>query len=492
MHLDRAALALLLLPSTACVAVLDDTGASVWKDGSGTFDVDVRVDTLLADVVTVHVEVNGALYPLSLAQGSWSGTAPVDDCAAALSVRYRVEYDPLSGPNAVAWTPPQGSLHYPVLGVNPGSCTPYFWVNDTVDGSDATPGDGICATASRTPKCTLRAAIEEANALPGLQHVGFFANQTINSPITISDDLFLNGNGRRVQVTSGRFFDVVGAGTDVTLERVHLDGGNSGTSPGGQIKNAGRLRILDSYLENGHCSGYSGAGGSIHNLGFLQIEDSELAYHSSGRRGGALFNEGDARIYRSSLHHNETAAQHGGAIEQDGGELWIESTTLAENVAAAKGGAINVESGTVFMRNATVAYNEADWAGGISMLQQPETFYLSNSIVSLNISTDPTTRACIGFIESLGHNVIESVDPAECTIHPYLEQPDTIGTALAPALPPLYQDVFDPWGYSPGGMLIDAGAPGVNEASPPDCGRRDQRGTERTAGACDIGAVEAP
>lgn len=40
-----------------------------------------------------------------------------------------------------------------------------FIVNDTADAVDATPGDGICATA--TPTCTLRAAVMEANALAG-------------------------------------------------------------------------------------------------------------------------------------------------------------------------------------------------------------------------------------------------------------------------------------------------------------------------------------
>jgi hypothetical protein len=40
-----------------------------------------------------------------------------------------------------------------------------FIVDDPADAVDATPGDGICATA--TPSCTLRAAVMEANALAG-------------------------------------------------------------------------------------------------------------------------------------------------------------------------------------------------------------------------------------------------------------------------------------------------------------------------------------
>src|SRR5439155_10912015 len=40
-----------------------------------------------------------------------------------------------------------------------------FTVDCTMDDVDAAPGDGICATA--TGECTLRAAIQETNALPG-------------------------------------------------------------------------------------------------------------------------------------------------------------------------------------------------------------------------------------------------------------------------------------------------------------------------------------
>src|SRR5262249_4471441 len=43
-----------------------------------------------------------------------------------------------------------------------------FAVNSTADAVDAAPGDGTCATS--TGVCTLRAAIQEANALTGGPH----------------------------------------------------------------------------------------------------------------------------------------------------------------------------------------------------------------------------------------------------------------------------------------------------------------------------------
>src|SRR2546421_6391342 len=48
-----------------------------------------------------------------------------------------------------------------------------FVVNSTGDGDDAFPGDGQCETAVGNGVCTLRAAIEEANAHAGADGIGF-------------------------------------------------------------------------------------------------------------------------------------------------------------------------------------------------------------------------------------------------------------------------------------------------------------------------------
>src|SRR6185436_6961472 len=56
-----------------------------------------------------------------------------------------------------------------------------FTVNSTDDAPDALAGDGVCATSNGS--CTLRAAIQEANALSGLDTIAFAIGagaQTIN------------------------------------------------------------------------------------------------------------------------------------------------------------------------------------------------------------------------------------------------------------------------------------------------------------------------
>jgi CSLREA domain-containing protein len=52
----------------------------------------------------------------------------------------------------------------------PAAAAP-FTVNDTGDAGDASPGNGVCATAGAV--CTLRAAIQEANALAGADTISF-------------------------------------------------------------------------------------------------------------------------------------------------------------------------------------------------------------------------------------------------------------------------------------------------------------------------------
>jgi CSLREA domain-containing protein len=78
-----------------------------------------------------------------------------------------------------------------------------FVVNNTGDANDNSAGDGSCATS--TSVCTLRAAIQEANAVAGADTITFSISGVINlfvassedgeSALTISRDVIINGPG---------------------------------------------------------------------------------------------------------------------------------------------------------------------------------------------------------------------------------------------------------------------------------------------------------
>ena len=78
-----------------------------------------------------------------------------------------------------------------------------FTVDNTNDAVDANPGDGICATSEG--ECTLRAAIQETNALPGADRInipvdtftltlsGLNEDAAVSGDLDISDDLSIYG-----------------------------------------------------------------------------------------------------------------------------------------------------------------------------------------------------------------------------------------------------------------------------------------------------------
>src|SRR3954451_18645297 len=88
-------------------------------------------------------------------------------------------------------------------------------VDQTADGVDARPGDGVCATAGW--RCTLRAAIQEANALPGLQLIVIPAGVYMLTRATSREDAGASGD---LDVTAD--VELRGAGAQVTV----IDGGS--------------------------------------------------------------------------------------------------------------------------------------------------------------------------------------------------------------------------------------------------------------------------
>ena len=73
-------------------------------------------------------------------------------------------------------------------------------MNSVTDAVDASPGDGVCVTA--TPgECTLRAAVQEANASPGSHEISLPAGTCLltipgpNEDAAATGDLDINGTG---------------------------------------------------------------------------------------------------------------------------------------------------------------------------------------------------------------------------------------------------------------------------------------------------------
>jgi CSLREA domain-containing protein len=195
-------------------------------------------------------------------------------------------------------------------------------VNSTIDAPDASPGDGVCADPAG--KCTLRAAVQEANA------------QARGSTITV---IVPAGTYRLTRGTLG-----------VTRNAVSLDGAGAAATV---IKGPGRSAVV--------------AVSAPANVSLVQLE---LTGGGLGLlKGGGLFNGGTAQLTGVVVTAN-TAASGGGITNSTGAKLTLSSSTVSDNSARSgadsqaggvAGGIRN--AGTLSLLNSTVTGNYAGSGG---------------------------------------------------------------------------------------------------------------------------------
>lgn len=108
--------------------------------------------------------------------------------------------------------------------------------------------------------------------------------------------------------------------------------------------------------------------------------------------GGAIFNNGEVKIYKSKLASNQSN-NHGGCIYNAHGILNIERSTFTGNTAGTGhnrsfGGAIFNEYGTVNISKSTLLDNEAELGGAIHNFCR---LNISGSVLSRNTAKSIAT-----------------------------------------------------------------------------------------------------
>jgi hypothetical protein len=361
-----------------------------------------------------------------------------------------------------------------------------FAVNFEDDGGDINPGDGSCnASIEGPPLCTLRAAIEEANAFAGPDRVTVPAGDyhlTRSTVLTISSELEVLGASART-VTVRQLGDIdTGEGTDrvfnvtasgkATLRRLTITNGRADSRNnhfGGNIRNNQGSLTLD---EVNVVGGEANSGGGVANLaGELTITRSTFtnnrapAEAGQGGDGGAILNVGNAKVPAS---------------------LQIETSTISANNARLVGGIFSYGNvgNKVVVANSTIAFNisgDRGGGGGVGINDGTATF--ENTIVATNGSRgDPTTPNCsVGagaILSSLGHNL---EDASECGFK---------ATGDIQGKDPLLIKLGNNGGQTDTHAL-GADSPAIDTASNTACRNPDQRLLFRPQGkACDIGAYE--
>jgi len=256
------------------------------------------------------------------------------------------------------------SLAGTLLGVQPVWAMTYT-VTSTVDAVDAVVGNGVCATSAGV--CTLRAAVQEANATLTADTIQVPAG-TYEIAIAPAGD---NGD------SSGDFdvvspLTIVGAGAATTI----VDGGQppAGSPP----ERRGLDRLLDIHDTAGNVTvsgltlreGYDvEAGGAIHNLSssLVRLQNVTVQDSYAGVYGGGIYadTEGRMELGGSTVRGNATGGEGGGIYNQHEGELTLTDTSLTGNTAGADGGGLATVSKTrLTMTRGTVSGNTAGGSGG--------------------------------------------------------------------------------------------------------------------------------
>lgn len=373
-------------------------------------------------------------------------------------------------------------------------------VDSTVDAVDASPGDGTCATADG--KCTLRAAVQEANELAGADEIklgdGTFTltiegqneNGSATGDLDINEDLTIKGNGISKTIIDGN-----------QIDRVFETNEN----------NEGIINFVDLLIQNGKVDNFSGGGIALHSNAHLTIENCQI-HNNQASQGGGLSQTAGKVVIKNSLITNNLSNLNGGGLNIR--YVFLKNVTISGNNANQHGGGIYVENNQfspITLSNVTITNNLADaddkdpygngaGEGGGVYRDNNGNIQIKNSIVAGNQDTgneSPDCHSINGSIISKDYNLIGDKS-SNCFISGTTDH-DIIN--LDPILMPLASN-----GGPTQTHALGANSSALDAANPEGCKdddgnllTTDQRGEgfARTADGdndgtarCDIGAFE--
>jgi VCBS repeat-containing protein len=328
-----------------------------------------------------------------------------------------------------------------------------FEVTSTGDQADADTTDDVCDTdpTAAGKQCTLRAAIEQANATAGdyLIDIGLTGTVDLTGPLPdLSSNMEIEGPGadrltvRRDTGGDYRIFRVT-SGSVVSISGITITNGNFP----------------------------AGTGGGILNSGTLTITGSTISGNSADFRGGGVFS-----------NTNLSGTQ----------ETTISNSTISGNTATVRGGVYNNDGLTV-IEHSTITNNTAPSGQGSGVASEGDTATRTevlSTIISANTNTDVDFVLATNTFDSKGYNLIGDGNATVPANNAFDQTGDQSGVS-----DPKLGALSDNGGPTNTHALL-AGSPAINAipSGTNDCGTtftEDQRGVTRPQGsACDIGSFE--
>ena len=376
---------------------------------------------------------------------------------------------------------PAGAAPMPLLAAEPrpAAASRTITVNSQLDEPDSDPFDGACRTPTSIARCTLRAAIMEANHTSG-------GNAAIVVPAGTYELTIAPAGG--VDETTGDLnllqpMTIQGAGAGSTI----VDGG-------GQDRvmllgeDAISVTLLNLTIRNGATNGY---GGGILSYSHLTLSRVAVSGNYAASGGGGIANGSILSLYQSLVEQNRTDSDGGGIWVVGSGTLEAENSTLSNNSAEIGGGIYNEVNGDVTLTFVTVAGNLADSDAGGSgngggIYNYAGHIHLYNTLLAENL-VGLLHRDCAGnAIELANANLIQNT--AGCTL-------TITGSGNQLGVDPLLLPLQNNGGPTLTRALL-AGSPAIDAGTAFCSGLYgimdvDQRGATRPAGGlCDTGAYE--
>jgi CSLREA domain-containing protein len=309
-------------------------------------------------------------------------------------------------------------------------------VDSFLDEPDGDLADDVCSTSSGD--CTLRAAIEQANARDQgdtvlLPASGGVYTLTLGSSLVVTTPLTI----RTAQPAAATIIDGNGNGPvlDVSAPAVTVSGVMIRNGQGGVVnQDASQLTLINSTIADNTISGL------LNGNGTLTLINSTV----SGNSGGGITN-----LVTGTVN--------------------LVNTTIVSNTAVAGGGVSNTDGGTVVTRGSLIA---------------------GNSSSPLQPSPD-----CAGPIVSQGYNLLGNNTGCNFIPSGATDQVGTGASPLNPGLGPLRDNGGPSFTHA-----LSEGSPAIDQGDPDGCRDQqglpletDQRGVARPQGVeCDIGAFELP
>lgn len=203
-----------------------------------------------------------------------------------------------------------------------------FLVNSTADGSDFAPGDGTCEITLGGNDCTLRAAIEEANALAGSDAIQLPAGTyTLGSVLSVTTQVSIAPvNTTDVVTISGAAIFQLTTGANLTLTRLTLSGASA----------APAIDMIDGTLAVSASTIRGNSAGAIAIAdGVADIQTTTISGNSGGNAAGV--EAGGTSVV--SLTHvtvagNASGLSTGGVATIGGASLTLSGSILADNTGA--------------------------------------------------------------------------------------------------------------------------------------------------------------